>query len=274
MKNQLNACLWLIIAGIMMLAGTPQAVAQTSKNSQPEGRLIGTVKSKNGTTIYLMEQKRDGVNAITSYNKNESGYAKVDAFKVKGNYCPVIKSVKHESWTTSAPDEAFFLFNKADNSLYIPLINITTTYYGGAEHDLVTSADRYLVYQFDGEHFVYKRKDAGFWLHKDLRSFESLVYVGKSKDYLIRIDRTKEGFRYAAWKGQNDMTSKPNLVLIGKIRLTHGVQLDLGFGFENKGYTYEVWTKDYPKGPQLVVRQGDKVLLQQGLREIVSNPNY
>ena len=86
MKNQLNACLWLIIAGIMMFAGTPQAIAQTSKNSQPEGRLIGTVKAKNGTTIYLMEQKRDGVNAVTSYNKNESGYAKVDAFKVKGNY--------------------------------------------------------------------------------------------------------------------------------------------------------------------------------------------
>lgn len=264
-----------ILVMVAMLVAAMGSQTDICAQNHSQQKVLGTVKTASGKTIYLIEQQdSESIPYVTAYTQSNGQYKEEKAFKVSKAYQSVIKSVDAHLWVNSNPNESFFAFNKADNSLYIPLINITTTYYGGAEHELVTSADRYLVYQFDGEHFVYKRKDAGFWLHKDLRSFESLVYVGKSKDYLIRIDSTKEGFRYAAWKGQNEMTSKPNLVLIGKIRLTHGVQLDLGFGFENKGYTYEVWTKDYPEGPQLVVRQGDKVLLQQGLREIVSNPNY
>lgn len=274
MKHQFNFSLRPIIAGVILLVCMTQSVAQTASNRQPEGRLIGTVKAKSGKIIYLMEQVTDGVNAVASYTKSGDKYVKENVFKVKGKYCSVIKSVDCENWTTSAPGGDYFVLNKNDNTLYLPLLNIETSYYGGADHDLVTSADRYLLYQFDGEHFVYKRNDGGFWLNKDLRSFNDLVYVGKTKDYLVRIDDTKDGFRYAAWKVKNGMTAKPDLVLTDKVRLCYGVQLDLGFAFESKGYTYEVWTKDYPEGPQLIVKQGDKILLKQSLQKVAFNPKY
>jgi len=274
MNHPMKVSLRLIIAGIILFVSMTQSDAQTSTIRQPEGRLIGTVKANNGKTIYLMEQITDGVKAVASYTKSVDKYVKENAFKVKGEYCSIIKSVDCENWTTSAPSGDYFLLDRTDNALYLPLINIQTTYYGGSEHDLATSADRYLVYQFDGEHFAYKRTDGGFWLHKDLRSFEELVYVGKTKDYMVRIDSTKEGFRYAAWKVKKDMTSKPSLVLTGKTNLGYGVQVDLGFAFKNEGYTYEVWTKDYPEGPLLIVKQGDKTLLKQPLQKVAFNPKY
>lgn len=178
---------------------------------------------------------------------------------MKGKCCHSIKSVEFSGWTTTAPDGAFFVLDNADNSLYIPLIELGNT------NSIVTSSDRYLVYQFDGKHFVFKRKSAGSWLHKDLRSFESLLYAGQSKGYLIRIDQTADGYRYAAWKSNKCMADKPDLILTSWSTLGHGTLIDLGYSFENQGYTYEIWTEDYPEGPQLKVYKGENLILQQAL---------
>jgi len=273
MKNLLKASLGLIIAGIMILFSISEAKAVVTNNGQPEGRLVGSVKTDNSTTIYLYEQEVEGIYTIVAYTLKDNKYAKENAFKVKGKYCPVIKSVKCDTWTSSAPGGAYFVFNKSDNTLYLPLVVTEKSYYAGAYHDMVTSPDRYLVYKFDGNHFVYKRTDGGFWLHQDLRSFKSLVFIGKTKDYLVRIDKTKDGFRYSAWKAKNDMRGKPDLVLTGKDILCHGGQVDLGYTFNNNGYIYEVWTDDYPDGPVLKVLQGKKLIMQQQMRVLVSNNN-
>ena len=271
MQNFLKASLGLIIAGIMTLFSISEAKAVVTNNGQPEGRLVGTVKANNSATIYLYEQVVGGTYTIAAYTLKDNRYVKENAFKVKGKYCPVIKSVKCDTWASSAPGGAYFVFNKSDNTLYLPLIVTEKSYYAGAYHDLVTSTDRYLVYKFDGSHFVYKRTDGGFWLHQDLRSFKSLLFIGKTKDYLVRIDKTRDGYRYSAWKAKNDMTGKPDLVLTGTGTLGHGGQVDLGYSFDNNGYIYEIWTDDYPSGPVLKVLQGKKLIMQQQMRVIVSN---
>lgn len=69
MKKQLKACLRLMTAGIIVLAFMAQAEAQTATYDQSEGRLVGTVKTNNGKTLYLFEQMEEGVYAIASYTK-------------------------------------------------------------------------------------------------------------------------------------------------------------------------------------------------------------
>lgn len=273
MQNFLKASLGLIIAGIMTLFSISEATAVVTNNGQPEGRLVGTVSANNGATIYLYEQVVEGIYTIAAYTLRDNNYARENAFKLKGKYCPVIKSVKCDAWTSSAPGGAYFVLNKSDNTLYLPLIVTEKSCHAGACRDLVTSTDRYLVYKFDGSHFVYKRTDGGFWLHQDIRSFKSLVFIGKTKDYLVRIDKTKDGFRYSAWKAKSDMTGKPDLVLTGKGTLGYGVQVDLGYSFDNNGYVYEVWTDGYPNEPVLKVLHGKKLIMQQQMRVLVSNNN-
>ncbi len=107
----------------------------------------------------------------------------------------------------------------------------------------------------------------GFWLGTDLDSYQSLLYIGKTEDYLIRVDQTKDGYRYASWKHKNTMQDEPDLVITTpKFKvLGYGDYTNLGYAFENQGYTYEIWTDSYPDGAQLKVYQGKKLLLEQQL---------
>lgn len=61
------------------------------------------------------------------------------------------------------------------------------------------------------------------------------------------------------------MADKPDLILTSWSTLGHGTLIDLGYSFENQGYTYEIWTEDYPEGPQLKVYKGENLILQQAL---------
>lgn len=119
-------------------------------------------------------------------------------------------------------------------------------------------------------------ENEGFWLGTDLDSYQSLLYIGKTEDYLIRIDQTKDGYRYASWKNKDTMQDEPDLVITTpkcKV-LGYGDYTNLGYAFENQGYTYEVWTNDYPDGPELKVYQGKKLLLRQSMITLFSFDDY
>lgn len=207
------------------------------ENSLVEGDYIGSVTNKNGSPIFLMEQMKGGVYHVMAYSFNEDSnrYEKTMAFNVpdkKGNRKDVaqIPSVSCECWKSSNPNGDFFVFNKADNTLYIPLMhedNKTKQNFG---------SDRYIVYGYDGNRFTTKCKnEGGFWIHSSLRDYKALVAVLAAKNRLIRIDEMKDGsYRCAVWIDKVDMSGAPDLVLTGSLVET-GQYL-----FEDDTYSYQI----------------------------------
>ena len=221
---------------------------QTPINAQSEldGRLVGTVTASNGKTIYLAERMNYGVYSIAAFTKSNGNYVEEKAFKVRKSYQSVINSVKYVDWTSSDPNGGFFAFYKSDNTLYVPLIN----------EDL-TGSDRYIVYQFDGQHFVRKGTDAGFWLHPSLHSFDYLYGIGRTKDHLVRLDYMEDGsIRYAAWSSKKTMKDKPSIILF-----TDDYYDEEGVVFYNLDYKYVF---DYGNR-ELRVYEGEKLLKRQDM---------
>ena len=241
MKNKLTllalSMLFVIALGV-----------QTNGNAQNglEGRLVGTVTANNGKTIYLTERLNYGLYSIAAFTKDNGKYVEEKAFKVRKGYQSVINSVKYEGWISSNPDGGFFAFNKSDNTLYVPLIN----------EDLFGS-DRYIIYQFDGQHFVRKGTDAGYWLHPSLHSFDFLYAIGRTKDHLVRIDNMEDGsLRYAAWSSTKTMKDKPSIILY-----SDDYYDEEGISFYNGDYKYVF---DYDD-KELRVYEGKKLLKKQDM---------
>ena len=146
---------------VLLIAATMGMQAKAFAQNELEGRLVGTVTSTNGKTIYLAERMNYGVYSVTAFTKSDGKYVEEKAFKVRKNYQSVINSVKYTDWVSSDPNGGFFAFNKSDNTLYVPLIN----------EDMVGS-DRYIIYHVDGQYFVRKGIGAGYWLHPSLQSLD------------------------------------------------------------------------------------------------------
>ena len=235
-----------------------------NRNRFDNGRDVGTVTASNGKRIYLTEQFDGRLYSIVAFSKHGNRFIEEKVFKSENSFQSSIRSVEHDSWVTSAPDGAFFVFNKSDKTLYIPLFEQAVNNPEGVSHEVIPLNDRYLVYQFDGKHFIYKKRGAGFWLEKSLHSFNSLIFVGKSNDFLIRIDEIENGFRYTAWKHNCKMSCFPAIMLTSKGMISFEGQR-VGYSFENNGYYYEVWTESYPGGPKLKVKKGDQLIIQQDI---------
>lgn len=242
-----NHLLTIIALFVAMVALQAPVSAQT----ELPGRQVGSVTTSTGKTIYLAARQEKGVYTLAAYAKSNGKYVEEKAFRVGKGTQSSIKSVKFDDWKSTNPDKGYFAFNKNNSSVYLPLI---------VNNDgLLEGADRYIVYQFDGNLFVKKGTDGGFWLHPNLRKFNGLEKIFKTKDYLIRIDYMDDGtYRYAAWKNKKelkDMSAKPDLI-ISNGTYTEGPN-GFGYYFDNKGYTYYV---SYDK---LTVFHGDKVILNQ-----------
>lgn len=213
------------------------------------GRLVGTVTSTNGMTIYLSENLNYGVYSIAAYVKQDGIYVPTDVFEVRKHHQSVINSVKYDSWISSSPECGFFHFNKADNTLYIPLID-----------EYMSGADRYILYRFDGKYFVYKSKDAGYWLHSSLHGYDKLYALGKTKDFIIRIDIMNDGsLRYASWSTTKSMKDKPSIILYSDTSYGNDGQSfyngDFKYTFNNDNKELRVY-----EGSKLIKRQKMEVL--------------
>lgn len=223
--------------------------------------LLGTVTTNNGKTINLWECTSNGIYTVAAFANNNGKDEEVAVFKVKDGYQSFIESVHINHWCGTNPKETFFAFNAADNTLYIPLIEKDGNGY-----------DRYIVYRFDGEHFVYKTKDGGFWLHPSLRKFERNVGVCRTTDYLIRVDYLGDDtYRYAAWKNKTDwkdQSSKPNIIIgDGYLTRAHTGMSDYLYRFENKGYSYCCMADS----EVLEVFHGEKLILSQSIIDCLGN---
>ena len=235
-----------LFAMVLLIIATMGMQAKAFAQNELEGRLVGTVTSTNGKTIYLAEQMNYGVYSIVAFTKSNGKYVEEKAFKVRKNYQSVINSVKYNDWVSSDPNGGFFAFNKSDNTLYVPLIN----------EDLVGS-DRYIVYRFDGQHFVRKGTDAGYWLHPSLHSFDYLFGIGRTKDHLVRLDQMEDGsIRYAAWSSKKTMKDKPSIILF-----TDDFDDEEGIAFYNLDFKYVF---DYDN-KELRVYEGEKLLKRQDM---------
>ena len=207
-----------------------------------DGRLVGTVMATNGKTIYLVEQFVDNVYSISTLVGEGGGKCKKEkVFKVKDDYLSDIKSVKFDKWIISNPQEGFYAFDKETNTLYVPLIN-----------ENQTASDRYILFQFDGQYFVSRGNDAGYWLHPSLHSFKSLFAVGRTSKHLVRIDRMDNGsFRYAVWNREASMSNQPSITLFND-----GSSIDDKLVFYQGNYKYIFDFGTY----NLWVYNGDKIL--------------
>lgn len=171
---------------------------------------------------------------------------------------------------TSNPDGAFnYHFIPGEGLLYVPFVER----FGMAVFNCL---DRYMVYQFNGHQFVARGVEGGFWLHPSVREYGGLELLGRTDDYLVRVDAMRVyhlqyedeyeaeeqdpcRYRYSAWKHKSSMLEAPDLVI-------ENGRLDKGeYVFENKGYKYVV-------GSDLMVYEGDRLILKQEL-EILADVN-
>lgn len=243
------------------LGNESQALISGSKECRKEDHhslksdIIATLITAKQETIYLVARGY----LVAAYKKVDDKYIPADVFKIGDGYQSYVKSIRPHSWNTSNPDGGYFAFDKTDNTLYLPLIeNIA------AINEFYAGNDLYEVYQFDGEHFVYKRKDAGYWLHPSLHKFKRFITIGKSEQYVVRIDlMADETYRYAAWKEKDNIIDKPDLVIYD------GHLCEEGYVFTDNGYKYvveSVWDEDR-QDDSLFVYHGEELILKQCLRD-------
>lgn len=116
--------------------------------------------------------------------------------------------------------------------------------------------DRYNIYHFDGQDFVYQKTDGPFWIYPDLRTFQRLELLFETEDYTIRIDNLgNDIMRYASWGNGKTMSDKPDLVLKGQF-----IEKDQTFRFTNGVFLYIIHTAD---NYILEVQQNGKTILKQ-----------
>lgn len=235
-----------------------------ASHSEVEGNFVGFVTNKTGENIFLMEQKdKNSVCHVTAYalGKNDDKYEKVPVFYVPGQDGQKkdrddIPSKPYKCWHSSCPNDGFFIFNEADNTLFIPLLN--------KDKNGNYGSDRYIVYEYDGERFKTKTtNDGGFWIHSSLRDYRFLVAVLTAKNRLIRIDEMKDGsYRCAVWNNKVDMTEEPNLVMVGNLIGTEQ------FLFEDAQYTYYININ--PEKLELKVSKGKRSQSAEPIEVVVS----
>lgn len=117
-------------------------------------------------------------------------------------------------------------FDETTNTLYVP------------EEDVYLT-DRYIRYQWDGKQIkqVEKKSVANPYLHQSLNEYEKLEFVKKTTRNIIRIDKMKnDTYRYAAWKADEKISDKPELVILNGSYDKKAEQ----FIFRNKEYEYRV----------------------------------
>lgn len=249
-----------------------------SEKTKPEELVVGQMVSDKNESICLLEAMD-----IEGFHTNIPGINLVAygvaAYYVRGGlyiparifpyYNSIVKYLPgDEPLVTSCPNGGFYAFDSKERKIYTAISERTSM--GGYGY-----FDRYDVYGYNGVRFIYEGVDGGFWLHPSIRKFGRLFYLGKSKDYLVRIDEMRSydwrglneedyeaekkdthRYRYAAWKHKDNMTDAPDVVIEnGFFDSNKGCYV-----FENDGYIYEV----YPE--LLEVFNKDKKVLEQRLR--------
>ncbi|MCP9768466.1 hypothetical protein EGI22_11125 [Lacihabitans sp. LS3-19] len=82
-------------------------------------------------------------------------------------------------------------------------------------------------------------------IHPSVNQWESNIFVGKSKNLLVRIDLMKDDtYRYASWSKGKPISEKPDLVILGGEMDIQGTMGGPSWLFKNKNWEYFVM-EDY-----------------------------
>lgn len=108
-------------------------------------------------------------------------------------------------------------------------------------------------------------------LHSSLKTFEEPVYRFKTKNYLIRIDRLKNGkYRYACWKNSQSESSKPDLILSNGNMQFEGSGGNHTVNFKNENYSYSIYRniigeKNAPEIKLEIKKNNNIILTEHGI---------
>lgn len=231
---------------------------------------VHSLKKEDGTTLYIVARSHRISSAC--------GYMWMEGFVIKEN---TVKRVSVYNGS-SKPDEDFemsieeysipdwyyktsllydcrYAYDTETRELYIP------------EQTDFTLTDRYHVYYFDGDRFVYSGLKPHKGLHDALYNYKELLKLTRSKDYIVRIDMLENGnMRYASWKMPKDISSEPDIIIIGgEYDKENNV-----YTFRNGEYSYVIGEKEIEptenKGVSyvtdfLTVKKNNKTILKQAL---------
>ena len=242
-----------------------------------EAKALRSFKTQDGNTVYLYVQVETDYEDeviysdwVSAFRVGKNGKLEQVPFFKTSNL--TLKEIACEwrndetiedgyGWLESGLDENDFYrnclgmsYHAKTSSLYVPLIEKTNS---GSFSKKYTN--RFLVYHFDGNSFIFKGREAPYWLHSSLKDYQSTEYCFMTSGYLVQIDKMKDGtYRYASWKngkGLKDMGRKPSLVIGG------GSYKNNRFTFKNSTYTYTVDLNE----ETLVVKNNGKTILEQDI---------
>ena len=104
-------------------------------------------------------------------------------------------------------------------------------------------------------------------IHPSLVNFKKPTYTFKTKNYLVRIDEMADGsYRYASWKKVQDITSKPDIILLNGNIEFEGTGGNHTITFKSGGITYSVYRNKLGESDAdffLTVAQDGKTLLEE-----------
>lgn len=129
--------------------------------------------------------------------------------------------------------------------------------YVASTDSMETLIDRYDIYHFNGSDFIYQKTGGPFWLYPELREYQRLELLFKTKDYMIRIDNLDgETMRYTSWKSTQQMSDVPQVVLTGEYNEEENT-----FLFSQGSYNYAVTLE--PNVCLKVLHHGEVILQQK-----------
>ncbi len=183
--------------------------------------VIGQLRAPSGEMVYLVKSnfRIDGFQAVAS----------VRAVKVGSKGAQLVKFTREgdaresmgvefsdvPGWYFKTCEQGYdwlMAYDEKSQDIYVSLSD-ELPFQG--MNDVLQLTDRYDIYHFDGNEFVYNRTGAGYWLHSSLDSFKNLEVIGMSGN-LVRIDCMNDGsYRYAAWKEGDPMSAEPVAVMNG-----------------------------------------------------------
>lgn len=236
---------------------------------------VHALHKRDGSTYYIVNcsakaSSTDGYEWLEAYRivgdsiqevNVKDGGKKIDNSDFHANYC--IPDLYFA--TNGAGYDWIFEYDAKDKSLYVPVVH---------GHEFI---DRYRVWRFNGNHFVYMGEQPHKNLHKSLGKYNRLISYFTTKDYIVRVDSLdSHELRYASWMKPKTISDEPDIILKGGKRREYHVGPDEygkcdDYYFTNGGYEYivnycETTHKDDGYGEHhdyLLVKGGDMVIVKQ-----------
>ena len=105
-------------------------------------------------------------------------------------------------------------------------------------------------------------------LYPGLKAFKEPVFMFKTAKYIIRVDlMTDDTYRYASWRQDNVISSKPDLIIYGGVLNVEGTLHEKYYSFTNGDYEYEIGPGSCSQNSDFeltVSKKGNILITQQG----------